>query len=72
MMIVTLAQRLVIVTLAHRLVIPAHLRRIVTLAHWRGSWMDMTIESVSQQTYHIPLMTLHLNRVVTLVRIHTC
>jgi hypothetical protein len=63
---------MVIVTLAQRLVILVPLRRIVTLAHWRDSRVNRTIAPVSQQTYHIPLMTLHLNRVVTVLRIHTC
>ena len=81
MMTVTLAQRLVIVTLpqriammilAQRLWMLARLRRMMTLVYWIGSWMDMTITLVSQQTRHIPLMTLCLSRVVTLVRSHTC
>jgi hypothetical protein len=33
---------------------------------------DRMIAPVLQQTYHILLMTLHLSRVVTLVRTHTC
>jgi hypothetical protein len=37
-----------------------------------GSGMDRMIAPMFQKTYHILLMTLHLNRVVTLVRIHTC
>jgi hypothetical protein len=63
---------MMIVILAQRLVILVHLRRMVTLAHWRDSWMDRMIAPVFQQTHHILLMTLHLSRRVTLVRIHTC
>ena len=72
MMIVTLAQRLVIVTLAQKLMILARLRRVMTLVQWIGSWMDRRIEPVPHHTYCIPLMILHLNREVTLVRIRTC
>jgi hypothetical protein len=73
MMIVTLAQRLVIVTLAQRLSDSSTLEEdgdpcVVD----RQSEDGQDDSTAFQQTYHILLMTLHLSRVVTLVRTHTC
>jgi hypothetical protein len=44
---------MMIVTLAQRLVILACLRRIMTLSHWRSSEIDMMIELMLHQPYHI-------------------